>query len=79
MALELVINGNLNVYFSHIETNKEVCVNEENQILKKLISGEYIISLSKKIVYDLNINPLKPIYKFSFEPMDVEYEWNETI
>ena len=80
MAVELSINGLFKMTFFYMN-GKQVGQHKDKDIelgiLDDLEMGEYVISLDKKEVY--NINDLEtPIYTFVLDPTDnVEYDFDE--
>jgi hypothetical protein len=77
MALELLIDGYVNITFLRIENGEEVSESEESIILCNLQSGNFIIGLGSLSV--CNINDLStPIYHFSITPTGaISYEFDE--
>ena len=77
MAVELNINGNVNLTFKHINSNDEVNSEIEKKILNELQRGNYIIGINDKHVFFIG-DLLKPIYSFEIETTDyLEYDFDE--
>ena len=77
MAIEFNINGlfNMTIYNYHTETEVETDI--EQGILDNLQQGEYVISIDRKLIFDIN-DLQTPLYKFSLEATDaVDYEFDE--
>ena len=77
MAIEFSINGlfDMTIYNYHTETEVEQDI--EQGILDNLQQGEYIISIDRKLIFDIN-DLQKPLYKFSLDATDtVDYEFDE--
>lgn len=77
MAIEFSINGlfDMTIYNYHTETEVEQDI--EQGILDNLQQGEYIISIDKKLIFDIN-DLQKPLYKFSLDATDaVDYDFDE--
>jgi len=76
MSVELEIAGFLGITFTTIN-GSEVTQKEEKIILDGLQKGDYVISINKKTVSDLD-NFEKPIYLFDIDNTEgVEYDWDE--
>lgn len=77
MALELSINGSYDITIVEIKTKIEVSKNKEVEILRKLQSGEMIISMNNRTIAELE-NLQNPIYSFEMDVNDeTEYEFDE--
>lgn len=74
---ELRVNGYLSVEFFEIDETGEWVEVDEAQALDitiKLQSGEYVISINDKKVYDLET--FQCVCVFNMDPTDhIEYEW----
>jgi hypothetical protein len=77
MAIEFSINGlfDMTIYNYHTETEVEQDI--EQGILDNLQQGEYVISIDRKSIFDIN-DLQEPLYKFSLDATDaVDYEFDE--
>lgn len=75
MAVELRVDGYFEVSFHDLSSHEEVSEVIEQEILAKLQTGDYLISLNKKEVLDLK--SFTPVYGFSYDPTDaLEYSWD---
>jgi hypothetical protein len=80
MAIKLFVNGYFDVTFFYLN-GKQVGEHKdkdiEQGILDNLEQGEYIISLAKREVYDINAIG-EVLYTFEIDPTDaMEYQWDE--
>jgi len=77
MAIEFSINGLFDMTIYNYQTETEVEQDIEQGILDNLQQGEYVISIDKKLIFDIN-DLQKPLYKFSLDVTDaVDYEFDE--
>ena len=77
MAIEFNVNGlfEMTIYNYHIETEVETDI--EQGILDGLQQGKYVISIDKKLIFDID-DLQTPLYKFSLDATDaVDYEFDE--
>ena len=75
MAIELRIDGFLEMTIYNYQTKKEVEKDIEKGILDNLQQGEYTISINSKLIFDINYLH-KPLYAFSLDTTsDLEYEF----
>jgi len=63
MAIEFKIDGLYDMTFHNIHTEKEVEKDIEQGILDNLQQGEYVVSIKKGVVLDIN-DLENPVYKF---------------
>lgn len=76
MAIEFSVNGlfEMTIYNYHLETDVESDI--EQGILDNLEQGEYVISIDKKLIFDIN-DLQTPLYRFSLEATDnVDYDFD---
>ncbi len=77
MAIEFSVNGlfDMTIYNYHTETEVEQDI--EQGILDNLQQAEYVISINKKLIFDIN-DLQTPLYKFSLDATDaVYYDFDE--
>ena len=77
MAIELEINGYFDLTILNLYVETEVEKDIELGILDNLQQGEYVLSINKKEIFNIN-DMTTPIYKFLLEPtINLEYSFEE--
>jgi len=77
MAIEFSVNGLFDMTIYNYHTDTEVEQDIEQGVLDNLQQGEYVISIDKGVIFDIN-NLHNPLYKFSLDATDaVDYEFDE--
>jgi len=76
MAVRMDINGYLGITFHDIKTGKEVDRKTEKAIAEKLQTGDYVIGIVQKLIYDLS-DFENPPYAIEIDSTDgVEFDWD---
>ena len=77
MAIEFSVNGFFDMIIYNYYTEIEVEQDIEQGILDNLQQGEYVISIDRKLIFDIN-DLQKPLYKFDLDTTDaVNYEFDK--
>ena len=69
MAVELKIDGYFGLSFQHVKTGKDVDLETEGEILAKLKTSEYLISLEQKTVSALLFSNSFPLFSSFPSPL----------